>query len=214
MLASSSSVRASGATAGRATRAPRATRRVASSSARPGRRRARSSVDRAHRPGPNTSSSSSVVVAAGPTPAATFELAVDAARAGAISLDDPASLFGPVGSLVAVAYIARVVWTGTETIKRLKAELTAEGYDVDEFNKVGELKAIRNAVDNGTVDGIYDKVWYNRLVMSAGAGSITDVQKAKAYWRKRGVTVNTLADMDKVTKYMEKKYGKSAKMNK
>jgi hypothetical protein len=64
------------------------------------------------------------------------------------------------------------------------------------------------------VDGIYDKVWYNRLVMSAGAGSITDVQKAKAYWRKRGVTVNTLADMDKVTKYMEKKYGKSAKMNK
>ena len=152
-------------------------------------------MDRAHRPGPNTSSSSSVVVAAGPTPAATFELAVDAARAGAISLDDPASLIGPVGSLVAVAYIARVVWTGTETIKRLKAELTAEGYDVDEFNKVGELKAIRNAVDNGTVDGIYDKVWYNRLVMSAGAGSITDVQKAKAYWRKRGVTVNTLADI-------------------
>ena len=81
---------------------------------------------------------------------------MDAARAGAISLDDPASLIGPVGSLVAVAYIARVVWTGTETIKRLKAELTAEGYDVDEFNKVGELKAIRNAVDNGTVDGIYD----------------------------------------------------------
>ena len=69
-------------------------------------------------------------------------------------------------------------------------------------------------MDNGTVDGIYDKVWYNRLVMSAGAGSITDVQKAKAYWRKRGVTVNTLADMDKVTKYMEKKYGKSAKMSK
>ena len=136
-----------------------------------------------------------------------FDLAVDAAATAAAYAADPAELIGPVGSLAATAYIARVVWTGTETIKRLKAELTEEGYDVDEFNKVGELKAIRNAVDNGTVDGIYDKVWYNRLVMSAGAGSITDVQKAKAYWRKRGVTVNTLADMDKVTKYMEKKYG-------
>jgi hypothetical protein len=48
--------------------------------------------------------------------------------------------------------------------------------------------------------------------MSAGAGSIVDVQKVQAYWKKRGLNVKTLADLDKITNYMVKKYGKDAKM--
>lgn len=74
-------------------------------------------------------------------------------------------------------------------------------------------KAIRNAVDAGTVDSIFDKVWYQRAVMAAGSGSIVDVQKAQAYWKGKGITVKTLADIDKVTTYMVKKYGKDGKLN-
>ena len=120
---------------------------------------------------------------------------------------------GPALCVAGTLYIGYVLTNGYATIKRLKEELTAEGYDVEEFNKVGELKAIRRAVDDGTVDGIFDKVWYNRAVMSTGAGSIVDVQKVQAYWKKRGVNVRTLADLDKITAYMVKKYGKDAKMS-
>ena len=49
--------------------------------------------------------------------------------------------------------------------------------------------------------------------MSTGAGSIVDVQKVQAYWKTRGVNVKTLADLDKITAYMVKKYGKDAKMS-
>ena len=35
---------------------------------------------------------------------------------------------------------------------------------------------------------------------------------AQAYWKKKGVTVKTLADLDKVTAYMVAKYGVDAKM--
>ena len=48
--------------------------------------------------------------------------------------------------------------------------------------------------------------------MAAGSGSIVDVQKVQAYWKGKGITVKTLADLDKVTAYMIKKYGKDAKM--
>ena len=120
---------------------------------------------------------------------------------------------GPALCAAGTVWIGYVLTNGYSTIKRLKEELTAEGYDVQEFDKVGELKAIRRAVDDGTVDGIFDKVWYQRAVMSAGAGSIVDVQKVQAYWRKRGVNVKTLADLDKITEYMVKKYGKDAKMS-
>ena len=97
-------------------------------------------------------------------------------------------------------------------IKALKEELTGMGYDVDEFNRIGELKAIKRAVEDGTVDSIFDKVWYSRAAMAAGSGSIVDVQKVQAYWKGKGITVKTLADLDKVTAYMIKKYGKDAKM--
>jgi hypothetical protein len=120
---------------------------------------------------------------------------------------------GPALCVAGTVWVGYVVTNGYSTIKRLKEELTAEGYDVEEFNKVGELKAIRRAVDDGTVDGIFDKVWYQRAVMSVGSGSIVDVQKTQAYWRKRGVNVKTLADLDKITAYMVKKYGKDAKMS-
>ena len=120
---------------------------------------------------------------------------------------------GPALCVAGTIYIAYVVFSGYETIKRLKEELTDLGYDVEQFNRVGELKAIRRAVDDGTVDQIYDKVWYQRAVLAAGSGSIVDVQKAQAYWAKRGVKVKTLADLDKVTAYMVKKYGAYAKMN-
>jgi hypothetical protein len=120
---------------------------------------------------------------------------------------------GPALCVAGTIYIAYVVFSGYETIKRLKEELTDLGYDVEQFNRVGELKAIRRAVDDGTVDQIYDKVWYQRAVLAAGSGSIVDVQKAQAYWAKRGVKVKTLADLDKVTAYMVKKYGADAKMN-
>ena len=97
-------------------------------------------------------------------------------------------------------------------LKALKEELTGMGYDVDEFNRIGELKAIKRAVEDGTVDSIFDKVWYSRAAMAAGSGSIVDVQKVQAYWKGKGITVKTLADLDKVTAYMIKKYGKNAKM--
>jgi len=35
---------------------------------------------------------------------------------------------------------------------------------------------------------------------------------AQAYWKAKGVTVKTLADLDKVTAYMVKTYGADAKM--
>lgn len=119
---------------------------------------------------------------------------------------------GPALCVAMAGYIGFVVTNGYSTIKQLKEELTEMGYDVEEFNKVGELKSIKRAVEAGTVDGIFDKVWYNRAVMSAGAGSIVDVQKVQAYWKKRGLNVKTLADLDKITNYMVKKYGKDAKM--
>jgi hypothetical protein len=119
---------------------------------------------------------------------------------------------GPVLCVVCTVFIGYVVFNGYATIKQLKEELTGLGYDVNEFNKVGELRAIKRAVEAGTVDGIFDKVWYQRAVMSTAAGSIVDVQKVQAYWKKKGVNVKTLADLDKITNYMIKKYGAGAKM--
>ena len=69
---------------------------------------------------------------------------------------------GPALCVAGTLYIGYVLTNGYATIKRLKEELTAEGYDVEEFNKVGELKAIRRAVDDGTVDGIFDSVVHRR----------------------------------------------------
>ena len=100
-----------------------------------------------------------------------------------------------------------VLTNGYATIKRLKEELTAEGYDVEEFNKVGELKAIRRAVDDGTVDGIFDKVWYNRAV-EHGVGVHRGRPESAGVLEDEGVNVKTLADLDKITAYMVKKYGK------
>ena len=58
---------------------------------------------------------------------------------------------GPAACALATVFIGYSVFSGYAEIKRLKAELTEEGYDVEEFTRVGELKAIRNAVDEGTV---------------------------------------------------------------
>ena len=119
---------------------------------------------------------------------------------------------GPALCVAGTVWVGWIVWSGTRTIKALKEELTGMGYDVDEFNRIGELKAIKRAVEDGTVDSIFDKVWYSRAAMAAGSGSIVDVQKVQAYWKGKGITVKTLADLDKVTAYMIKKYGKDAKM--
>ena len=121
---------------------------------------------------------------------------------------------GPALCVVGTIYIGYVVFSGYETIKRLKEELTDMGYDVEEFNRVGELKAIKNAVEEGTVDGIFDKVWYQRASLAAASGSIVDVQKVQAYWKTRGINVRTLADLDKITAFMVKKYGADGKMSK
>ena len=119
---------------------------------------------------------------------------------------------GPALCVAGTVWVGWIVWSGTRTIKALKEELTGMGYDVDEFNRIGELKAIKRAVEDGTVDSIFDKVWYSRAAMAAGSGSIVDVQKVQAYWKGKGITVKTRADLDKVTAYMIKKYGKDAKM--
>ena len=119
---------------------------------------------------------------------------------------------GPALCVAGTVWVGWIVWSGTRTIKALKEELTGMGYDVDEFNRIGELKAIKRAVEDGTVDSIFEKVWYSRAAMAAGSGSIVDVQKVQAYWKGKGITVKTLADLDKVTAYMIKKYGKDAKM--
>ena len=93
--------------------------------------------------------------------------AVPAAHAATLMADVGEDIFastgvGPALCVVGTIYIGYVVFSGYETIKRLKEELTDMGYDVEEFNRVGELKAIKNAVEEGTVDGIFDKVWYQR----------------------------------------------------
>ena len=119
---------------------------------------------------------------------------------------------GPALCVAGTLWVGYIVFTGTRTIKALKEELTEMGYDVEEFNRIGELKAIKRAVEDGTVDSIFDKVWYSRAAMAAGSGSIVDVQKVQAYWKGKGITVKTLADLDKVTAYMIKKYGKDEKM--
>lgn len=119
---------------------------------------------------------------------------------------------GPALCVAGTLWVGYIVFTGTRTIKALKEELTEMGYDVEEFNRIGELKAIKRAVEDGTVDSIFDKVWYSRAAMAAGSGSIVDVQKVQAYWKGKGINVKTLADLDKVTAYMIKKYGKDEKM--
>ena len=48
---------------------------------------------------------------------------------------------GPALCAAGTVWIGYVLTNGYSTIKRLKA--TAEGYDVQEFDKVGELQAIR-----------------------------------------------------------------------
>ena len=145
--------------------------------------------------------------------------AVPAAHAATLMADVGEDIFastgvGPALCVVGTIYIGYVVFSGYETIKRLKEELTDMGYDVEEFNRVGELKAIKNAVEEGTVDGIFDKVWYQRASLAAASGSIVDVQKVQAYWKTRGINVRTLADLDKITAYMVKKYGADGKMSK
>ena len=145
--------------------------------------------------------------------------AAPAAHAATLMADVGEDIFastgvGPALCVVGTIYIGYVVFSGYETIKRLKEELTDMGYDVEEFNRVGELKAIKNAVEEGTVDGIFDKVWYQRASLAAASGSIVDVQKVQAYWKTRGINVRTLADLDKITAYMVKKYGADGKMSK
>ena len=119
--------------------------------------------------------------------------AVPAAHAATLMADVGEDIFastgvGPALCVVGTIYIGYVVFSGYETIKRLKEELTDMGYDVEEFNRVGELKAIKNAVEEGTVDGIFDKVWYQRASLAAASGSIVDVQKVQAYWKTREST--------------------------
>ena len=69
---------------------------------------------------------------------------------------------GPALCVAGTLWVGYIVFTGTRTIKALKEELTEMGYDVEEFNRIGELKAIKRAVEDGTVDSIFDKVWYSR----------------------------------------------------
>ena len=98
---------------------------------------------------------------------------------------------GPALCVAGTLWVGYIVFTGTRTIKALKEELTEMGYDVEEFNRIGELKAIKRAVEDGTVDSIFDKVWYSRAAMAAGSGSIVDVQKVQAYWKGKGINVKT-----------------------
>ena len=56
-------------------------------------------------------------------------------------------------------------------------------------------------------------MWYQRANLAVAAGTLTDVRRVQEYWRGRGVEVKTLADLDKITAYMVKKYGKDAKMS-
>ena len=108
--------------------------------------------------------------------------------------------------VVATLFIGNVVFTGTQEIKRLKEELEGMGYDTTPFGKLNELKFLRKAVDEGNIDESLDRIWYAKAVNSAAIGDLLQVQKMKAYWKNRGVTIKTLADLDKLTVWMVKKY--------
>ena len=92
---------------------------------------------------------------------------------------------GPALCVAGTLYIEYVLTNGYATIKRLKEELTAEGYDVEEFNKVGSSRLSAAPWTTAPWIASSTKCGTISAVMSTGAGSIVDVQKVQAYWKTR-----------------------------
>ena len=119
--------------------------------------------------------------------------AVPAAHAATLMADVGEDIFastgvGPALCVVGTIYIGYVVFSGYETIKRLKEELTDMGYDVEEFNRVGRAQGDQERRRRG-----YCGRYLRQSVVSARlprrcVRSIVDVQKVQAYWKTRRST--------------------------
>jgi len=121
------------------------------------------------------------------------------------------SVIGPVICVACAAYIASVFWNGSREIKAISEELESKGYDVSAIQKLKELRFLRRAVESGNkgeVQEAFDKIWFARAKTIAATGDIMQVRRMSDYWKKRGVNVKQLSDLDTLQDWMVKKYNK------
>jgi hypothetical protein len=121
------------------------------------------------------------------------------------------SVIGPAVCVVSALYIGQVFWNGSREILAITKELEGKGYDVSAIQKLKELKFLKRAVDTGNkgeVQEAFDKIWFARAKTIAATGDIMQVRRMQEYWRKRGVRVKELRDLDDLQAFMVKKYNK------
>jgi receptor expression-enhancing protein 5/6 len=136
-------------------------------------------------------------------PEALFEIA---------KVDD--SVYGPVVCVAAALWVGWVFYNGSREVKAISEELEAKGYDVGSIQRLKELKFLKRFVDGGDeaeIQEAFDKIWFSRAKTIAATGDIMQVRRMTEYWRKRGVKVERLSDLDVLQDWMVKKYNKQQK---
>lgn len=136
-------------------------------------------------------------------PEALFEIA---------KVDD--SVYGPVVCVAAALWVGWVFYNGSREVKAISEELEAKGYDVGSIQRLKELKFLKRFVDGGDkaeIQEAFDKIWFARAKTIAATGDIMQVRRMTEYWRKRGVKVERLSDLDVLQDWMVKKYNKQQK---
>jgi len=136
-------------------------------------------------------------------PEALFEMA---------KVDD--SVYGPVVCVAAALWVGWVFYNGSREVKQISEELEAKGYDVGSIQRLKELKFLKRFVDGGDkaeIQEAFDKIWFSRAKTIAATGDIMQVRRMTDYWRKRGVKVERLSDLDVLQDWMVKKYNKRQK---
>ena len=125
----------------------------------------------------------------------------------------PEDTQGIISCIVAILGISYVVIDGKRQIAEIKEELeTKYGFDTKGIDRIGSLKFLKKEFEKG--DGsekvAVEMVNCARTEQAMAFGTTLDIVTWREYWGERGVTFNTIADMDKVKQYVKNLKDKQA----
>eukprot|EP00237_Pycnococcus_provasolii_P009354 CAMPEP_0198707736 /NCGR_PEP_ID=MMETSP1471-20131121/531_1 /TAXON_ID=41880 /ORGANISM="Pycnococcus provasolii, Strain RCC733" /LENGTH=246 /DNA_ID=CAMNT_0044466839 /DNA_START=65 /DNA_END=805 /DNA_ORIENTATION=- len=118
----------------------------------------------------------------------------------------PEDTQGIISCIVAILGISYVVIDGKRQIAEIKEELeTKYGFDTKGIDRIGSLKFLKKEFEKG--DGsekvAVEMVNCARTEQAMAFGTTLDIVTWREYWGERGVTFNTIADMDNVKQYVK-----------
>ena len=129
----------------------------------------------------------------------------------------PEDTQGIISCIVAILGISYVVIDGKRQIAEIKEELeTKYGFDTKGIDRIGSLKFLKKEFEKG--DGsekvAVEMVNCARTEQAMAFGTTLDIVTWREYWGERGVTFNTIADMDNVKAYVKNLKDKQDAMKK